>query len=194
MSKQVLVLNASYEPLSLVSVRRAVVLLLREKAELLEVTQQLLRSSSQSMPVPLVIRLVHYVRLPHRKVPSTRAAVMLRDAYTCQYCGETPGRQFLTVDHVIPRSRRGAHDWSNLVTACTRCNQKKGSLTPEEANMHLVRKPFEPSYVALVLLSNPVAAQRWEYLMGLTREQAKGVFMTTEGKAADSVGLWAAQT
>jgi 5-methylcytosine-specific restriction endonuclease McrA len=179
MSKQVLVLNASYEPLSLVSVRRAVVLLLREKAELLEVTQQLLRSSNKSMPVPLVIRLVHYVRLPHRKVPSTRAAVMLRDAYTCQYCGETPGRQFLTVDHVIPRSRHGAHAWENLVTACTRCNQKKGSLTPEEAGMHLIRKPFEPSYVALVLLSNPVAAQRWEYLMGLTREQAKGVWMPT---------------
>ena len=178
MSKQVLVLNASYEPLSLVSVRRAIVLLMREKAELLEVTQQMLRSSNKSMPVPLVIRLVHYVRLPHRKVPATRAAVMLRDAYICQYCGETPGHQFLTVDHVVPRSRGGDHDWTNLVTACTRCNQKKGSLTPEEASMTLIRKPFEPSYVALVLLSNPMAAQRWEYLMGLTREQAKGVFAT----------------
>lgn len=174
MSKQVLVLNASYEPLSLVSVRRAVVLLLREKAELLEVTQQMLRSSSQNIPVPLVIRLVHYVRLPHRKVPSTRSAVMLRDAYTCQYCGETPGRQYLTVDHVTPRSRGGKHEWENLVTACMRCNQKKGSLTPEEANMQLIRKPFEPSYVALVLLSNPIAAQRWEHLMGMTREQSKG--------------------
>lgn len=177
MSKQVLVLNASYEPLSLVSVRRAIVLLLREKAELLEVTQQMLRSHRQKMPVPLVIRLVHYVRLPHRKVPSTRSAVMLRDAYTCQYCGETPGRQFLTVDHVIPRSRGGTHEWENLVTACTRCNQKKGSLTPEEAMMHLVHKPFEPSYVALVLLSNPVAAQRWEHLMDLTREQAKSHYV-----------------
>ena len=176
MSKQVLVLNASYEPLSLVSVRRAVVLLLREKAELLEATEHLLRSSRQNMRVPLVIRLVHYVRLPHRKVPSTRAAVMLRDANTCQYCGEMPGRQFLTVDHVVPRSRGGTHEWVNLVTACTRCNQKKGSLTPEEASMHLIRKPFEPSYVALVLLSNPVAAQRWENMMDLTREQAKSHF------------------
>ena len=148
-------------------------LLLREKAELLEVTQHLLRSSNQAMPVPLVIRLVHYVRLPHRRVPATRAAVMLRDAYTCQYCGETPGRHLLTVDHVIPRSRGGTHGWENLVTACTRCNQQKGSLLPEEAQMQLIRKPFEPSYVALVLLSNPTAAQRWEYLMGLTREQVK---------------------
>lgn len=163
-------MNASYEPLSLVSVRRAIVLLLREKAELLEVTQQMLRSSSYSIPVPLVIRLVQYVRLPHRKVPSTRSAVMLRDAFTCQYCGETPGRHQLTVDHVVPRSRGGAHTWTNLVTACTRCNQRKGSLTPEEANMQLIRKPFEPTYVALVLLSNPIAARRWESLMGLSRD------------------------
>lgn len=181
MSKQVLVLNASYEPLSLVSVRRAVVLLLREKAELLEVTEQLLRSSRRAIPVPLVIRLVHFVRLPHRKVPATRAAVMLRDAYTCQYCGATPGRQLLTVDHVVPRSRGGAHDWGNLVTACTRCNQKKGSLLPDEAKMQLVRRPFEPSYMALVLLSNPIAAQRWESLMGLSRDQVKTAF-------SDSVG------
>lgn len=147
--------------------RRAVVLLLREKAELVEATQQLLYSARQSMPVPLVIRLVHYVRLPHRRVPATRAAVMLRDAFICQYCGAAPGRAGLTVDHVMPRSRGGRHDWNNLVTACTRCNQKKGSLTPEEAQMSLLRKPFEPSYVALVLLSNPVAAERWERLMGV---------------------------
>ncbi|NJN83973.1 MAG: HNH endonuclease [Caldilineaceae bacterium] len=170
MAKQVLVLNASYEPLSLVSVRRAVVLLLREKAEMLEATQQMLRSTSRVMPVPLVIRLVKYVRLPHRKVPSTRTAIMLRDAYTCQYCGESPGRIHLTVDHVVPRSRGGIHDWENLATACKRCNQKKGSHTPEEASMQLMRKPFEPSYVALVLLSNPMAAARWESLMGSSKE------------------------
>lgn len=171
MSKQVLVLNAGYEPLSLVSVRRAVVLLLREKAELLEATQQMLSSASRSVPVPLVIRLVHYVKLPHRRVPATRTAVMLRDAYTCQYCAEAPGRQNLTVDHVIPRSRGGKHGWENLVTACKRCNQKKGSFTPDEAMMSLVRRPFEPTYVALVLLSNPIAAERWEQLMGVAKEQ-----------------------
>jgi len=165
MSKQVLVLNASYEPLSLVSVRRAVVLLLREKAEMIEATQQMLRSCSQAIPVPLVIRLVKYVRLPRRRMPATRAAIMLRDAHTCQYCGTVPGRQQLTVDHVIPRSRGGAHSWQNLVTACKRCNQKKGSNTPEEAQMRLLTKPFEPTYVALVLLSNPVATSRGENLM-----------------------------
>jgi 5-methylcytosine-specific restriction endonuclease McrA len=171
MSKQVLVLNAGYEPLSLVSVRRAIVLLLREKAELLEATQQLFASANRTVPVPLVIRLVHYVKLPHRRVPPTRAAVMLRDAYICQYCGEMPGRQHLTVDHVIPRSRGGKQGWENLVTACKRCNQKKGSLTPDEASMSLIRRPFEPTYVALVLLSNPIAAERWERLVGISQEQ-----------------------
>ena len=170
MSKQVLVLNAGYEPLSLVSVRRAVVLLLREKAEMLEATQQMLYSSSYAMPVPLVIRLVHYVRLPHRRVPPTRAAIMLRDTYTCQYCTDKPGQLLLTVDHVIPRSRGGEHTWTNLVTACKRCNQRKGNALAEEVGMHLVRRPFEPSYVALVLLSNPVAAERWEQLIGANKE------------------------
>ena len=170
MSKQVLVLNAGYEPLSLVSVRRAIVLLLREKAELLEATQQMLYSADRTIPVPLVIRLVHYVRLPHRRVPPTRVAVMLRDAYTCQYCGDKPGQIGLTVDHVIPRSRGGDHGWHNLVTACIRCNQRKGNLTTDEADMHPLRRPFEPSYVALVLLSNPVAADRWEQLMGVNKE------------------------
>jgi 5-methylcytosine-specific restriction endonuclease McrA len=152
--------------LSLVSVRRAIVLLLREKAELVETTEQILHSVNRSLPVPLVIRLVHYIRLPHRSVPPTRSAIMLRDTYTCQYCGEMPGRQNLTVDHVVPRSRGGDHDWPNLVTACNNCNQKKGSLTPEEAQMPLRRRPFQPSYVALVLLSNPTAAARWEELTG----------------------------
>jgi len=177
MSRQVLVLNAGYEPLSLVSIRRAIVLLLREKAELIEATQQMLHSANSVLPIPLVIRLVHYVKLPHRRVPPTRPAVMLRDLHTCQYCGDMPGRQELTVDHVIPRSRGGAHSWQNLVTACKRCNQKKGSHTPDEAMMHLIRKPFEPSYMALVLLSNPVAAERWEQLMGSSKERLNVVLV-----------------
>jgi 5-methylcytosine-specific restriction endonuclease McrA len=165
MAKSVLVLNATFEPLSLVSVRRAVILLLHEKAELVEATERMLSSTSRAFPEPLVIRLTRYVRLPHRTVPATRAGVMLRDAYTCQYCGDTPGREELTVDHVIPRSRGGGHNWENLTTACKRCNHKKGSQPLEDAQMTLLRKPFEPSYVALVLLSNPIAANYWETMM-----------------------------
>lgn len=165
MSRSVLVLNATFEPLSLVSVRRAVVLLLREKAELVEATERMLHSTSRALPEPLVIRLTRYVRLPHRSVPPTRAAVMLRDAFTCQYCGQTPGKHELTVDHVVPRSRGGGHGWENLATACKGCNHRKGNLSPSEAGMKLARRPFEPTYVALVLLSNPTAAARWEELV-----------------------------
>lgn len=172
MSKTVLVLNATYEPLSLVSVRRAIILLLREKAELVEATEQMLRSSRLSMPVPLVIRLTYYVRLPQRRVPPTRNGVMLRDAYTCQYCGAMPGRDQLTVDHVVPRSRGGVRSWQNLVTACKPCNHRKGNRTPEEAKMRLRRKPFEPTYMALVLLSNPTAASRWEALVNRASQPA----------------------
>ena len=166
MSKEVLVLNASYEPLSLVSIRRAIVLLLREKAELIEATSQMLRSASQAMAVPLVIRLVQYVRLPHRTVPPTRTSILLRDANTCQYCGTTPGKSKLTIDHVTPRSKGGQHIWTNLVAACKRCNQKKGAYTPAEASMRLLRKPIEPTYATLVLLSNPVAAARLQQMTG----------------------------
>lgn len=165
MSRSVLVLNATFEPLSLVSVRRAIVLLLREKAEMVEATERMLHSASQALPEPLVIRLTRYVRLPHRSVPPTRSAVILRDLYTCQYCGDAPGKHALTVDHVVPRCRGGDHSWPNLATACKRCNSKKGSMIPREAGMKLLRRPFEPTYVALVLLSNPIAASRWETLM-----------------------------
>ena len=166
MSRSVLVLNATFEPLSLVSVRRAVVLLLREKAELVEATERMLHSANHALPEPLVIRLTRFVRLPHRSVPPTRGAVILRDAYTCQYCGDTPGKHGLTVDHVVPRCRGGDHSWTNLTAACKRCNHRKGRMIPREAGMKLLRRPFEPTYVALVLLSNPIAASRWETMMG----------------------------
>ena len=112
MSKQVLVLNAGYEPLSLVSVRRAVVLLLREKAELLEATQQMLCAANRTIPVPLVIRLVHYVRLPHRRVPPTRAAIMLRYRDGLSYAdiaarlGKTATHVGVLLHEAIQRLRR----------------------------------------------------------------------------------------
>ncbi len=105
----VLVLNASYEPLHIVSVRRALVLLLKEKAELVEAAERTLRSVEEAHPWPLVIRLVSYVRIPQRlTLPLNRRNVFIRDEFTCQYCGRQPGRAHLTMDHVIPRSRGGA--------------------------------------------------------------------------------------
>lgn len=158
----VLVLNATYEPLHIVSVRRAVILLLKEKAELVEALDAHLRAERVSMPIPSVIRLVTYVRLPHRMaLPVTRRTVLARDNYTCQYCGASPGKAYLTVDHVIPRSQGGDGSWENVVTACLSCNQRKGNRTPEEANMPLIAKPARPRYIALVLLRQGRASESW---------------------------------
>jgi len=151
---RVLVLNASFEPLSLISVQRAVVLLLREKAEAIENDiSRFLHAERFSLPVPLVIRLVHYVPIPRRlKVPLTRKTLLSRDEYTCQFCGTTAGP--LTVDHVMPRSRGGATSWENCAAACLRCNHRKGNKTPEEAGMVLRKKPARPDFthMAFVIL------------------------------------------
>lgn len=158
----VLVLNATYEPLSVVSVRRAVVLLLKEKAEIVEAAEAELRAENLTIPTPLVIRLVYYVRIPYRvSLPLTRRTVLARDHYTCQYCGGQPPRKELTVDHVLPRSRGGYTTWDNVVAACQHCNGRKGNRTPDEANMNLRSKPIQPRYVALAMVESPDARQAW---------------------------------
>ncbi len=151
---RVLVLNATYEPLSIVSVQRAMVLLLKEKAELIEAAAERLHSETTSCPVPLVIRLVYYVRIPHQvTLAPSRNSVLLRDNFTCQYCGDAPGRGGLTLDHVLPRSRGGQTSWENVVAACRPCNMRKGDRTPEEAGMLLAKRPRRPHYLAFLLLS-----------------------------------------
>ena len=145
---QVLVLNASYEPLNVTSVRRAHVLVFKGKAEVLEELDQPLRSASDTYPWPHVIRLVHYVRVPRavqRKI--SRRALFARDGWRCVYCGTTSGR--LTLDHVVPRSRGGDSVWENVVTSCAPCNLRKGNRSLEEARMTLVR-PAAPAAAGLV--------------------------------------------
>lgn len=162
-TQRVLVLNATYEPLSIISVQRAIVLLLKEKAELVEATTERLHAARVSLPVPLVIRLVYYVRIPHPvMLAPTRRTVMLRDNYTCQYCGASPGRALLTLDHVIPRSRGGQTTWDNVATACRACNMRKGDRTPEEAGMTLRKRLGRPHYLAFLLLSEAGLRDIWE--------------------------------
>lgn len=166
----VLVLNATYEPLNVVSVRRAVVLLLKEKAELVEAAEARLRAERIEVPVPLVIRLVTYVRVPRRfDLPVSRRTVLARDHYTCQYCGDQPGKAELTIDHVLPRSRGGNHSWDNVVTACGPCNRRKGNRTPAEAGMALLREPYRPRYVAIALLGHSGAGEVWEKYLAYGR-------------------------
>ncbi len=163
MQGQVLVLNASFEPLGVVSTYRAVILLLKEKAEVIEALDAALRTPNRTFPRPSVIRLVYYVRLPrHLGVPLNRRTLLIRDRYTCQYCGRRFPSEQLTMDHVLPRSRGGKTTWSNVVTACKRCNQYKSNRTPEEANMKLIRKPYRPRYLALVAMGNTNLREVWE--------------------------------
>ncbi len=157
-----LVLNATYEPLSVVSARRAVVLVVREKAELIESKGSVFSSEKLTVPVPSVIRLLRYVRVPYRRrAPLNRRAVFSRDGYACQYCN-APAEN---IDHVVPRSRGGTHTWENVVAACRRCNTKKGDRTPSEAAMSLTglpRAPRENGWL-LVGLGGPPDPAWWDY-------------------------------
>jgi 5-methylcytosine-specific restriction endonuclease McrA len=162
LGQRVLVLNASYEPLQLISIRRAIVLLLQDKAELVEAAEQRLRAQGFSLEIPVVIRLVRYIKIPRRmRLPCSRRGVFTRDRETCQYCGGQPGRTQLTVDHVLPRSRAGLTTWENVVTACRDCNHRKGGRTPEEANMMLLTKPRQPQYIAFALLGELERHEVW---------------------------------
>ena len=138
----VLVLNQNYEPLNVCSARRAILLVLSDKAEVLEHANRVLRSPSVSVGCPSVIRLQYMVKRPRPRVTLTRREVFVRDGYTCQYCGKHT--RDLTLDHVIPRSKGGGDTWENLVSACSECNHRKGDRTPDQARMHLIRKPREP--------------------------------------------------
>jgi 5-methylcytosine-specific restriction endonuclease McrA len=112
--------------------------------------------------VPLVIRLVRYIKIPRRlKLPCSRRGVLARDRETCQYCGAQPGRSQLTVDHVLPKSQGGLTTWDNVVTACRECNHRKGGRTPEQANMELRSTPRQPQYVAFALLGELERHEVW---------------------------------
>jgi 5-methylcytosine-specific restriction endonuclease McrA len=157
---RVLVLNATYEPINVCTVRRATVLLLKEKAELVERSERMLRSTSTTLPRPVVIRLVSYVKVPrdtHRR-KITRRAVFARDGWACQYCGS---RSNLTVDHVIPRSKGGPSSWENIVASCAPCNRRKGDHLLRHVDMHLRREPRTPSPQIFIHVAAPSIPQAW---------------------------------
>jgi len=138
----VLVLNSSFQPLSVCQVKRAVILILEGKAEMVENGMGYIHTVRNDFPLPTVIRLDYMIKKPSHRNKLTRMGVFRRDNYTCQYCGKES--QLLTIDHVIPRHRGGQHLWENVTSACPKCNHRKAGRTPEEASMKLVRRPFEP--------------------------------------------------
>lgn len=140
-SGKALVLNASMEPLCVVAARRALVMVLRDKADIIHVNGHCFRSEHLELPAPSVVRLRRYVSVPvRRQAALSRRGVFLRDGHVCQYCGD--GAE--NVDHVVPRSRGGAHQWDNVVASCRGCNSRKKDRTPAEAGMQLSRRPFAP--------------------------------------------------
>ncbi len=137
----VLVLNATYEPIHVTGTKRALVLVLKGVANMEEAGRKHVRSMRLRLPVPSVIRLTEYRRIPRQTRAISRKNILLRDHNACQFCGKDFPPSDLTLDHVVPRSRGGKSSWDNLVACCHRCNNRKGDRTPEEAGLSLLRKP-----------------------------------------------------
>ena len=154
-----LVLNASYEPLCVVPVRRAVILVLKEKAEVLHATDEELHSERSVFAVPSVIRLTYFVKVPFRaRAALNRRAVFARDGHRCQYCGASAEN----IDHVVPRSRGGEHVWENVVAACRPCNTRKEDRLLHEVGFVLRRKPMAPRELTWVVVAVGTVHPHWE--------------------------------
>ena len=154
-----LVLNATYEPLCVVPVRRAVVLVLKEKAEVLHATDAELHSERRAFAVPSVIRLTYFVKVPFRaRAALSRRAVFVRDGHRCQYCGANAEN----IDHIVPRSRGGEHVWENVVAACRPCNTRKEDRLLHEVGFVLRRKPMAPRELTWVIVAVGTVHPHWE--------------------------------
>ena len=144
-----LLLNASYEPLRVITWQKAVVLLFKGKVEVIASYNRRIRGVRITLELPSVLRLLRRVRVTRRfhQVPFSRSNIYLRDKYRCQYCAERFQASELTFDHVVPVSKGGRKVWENIVTCCIECNRKKGGKTPREAGLTLVRRPKRPTYL-----------------------------------------------
>jgi 5-methylcytosine-specific restriction endonuclease McrA len=157
--RQVLVLNTTYEPINACSTKRAVVLLLKGRAELVEAGLHEFRSARTTLRQPVVIRLTSFVKVPRgERRRLSRRAVLARDGYRCQYCGST---RHLTLDHVVPRSKGGTTSWENIVTSCAPCNVRKGAKLPAEVGMVLRRNPRPPSVADFLVFSPSGVPRDW---------------------------------
>jgi 5-methylcytosine-specific restriction endonuclease McrA len=154
-----LVLNATYEPLCVVPVRRAVVLVLKEKAEVIHATDAKLHSERRAFAVPSVIRLTYFVKVPFRaRAALSRRAVFVRDGHRCQYCGANAEN----IDHIVPRSRGGEHVWENVVAACRPCNTRKEDRLIHEVGFVLRRKPMAPRELTWIIVAVGTVHPHWQ--------------------------------
>lgn len=151
--ESVIVLNAGYEFMGLISWQRAMILLFNEKVEVVKESDRVVRTVSRTFRIPAIIRLIKFIRQMYRReVPFSRRNILTRDGHVCQYCGREFGSTDLTIDHIIPKVQGGANDWTNVVACCRCCNIRKGGRTPRQAGMQLVRKPFKPTIMEFINL------------------------------------------
>lgn len=171
MGTRVLILNQDYSAFTVCSIQRAFLLVYLKKAELIaDSKDRVLRTVNKSFPAPSIIKLNEYVKLPYRGVLLNRQNIFKRDSQQCQYCGASTN---LTIDHVIPRSRKGPSSWDNLITACRSCNSKKGDFTPEEAGMPLRNLPYKPSFLIFLRDFSGKVDEQWLPYLGTKKSTGK---------------------
>jgi 5-methylcytosine-specific restriction endonuclease McrA len=162
-NSRVLILNQNYEPLTITSAKRAIVLMFQGKAEMIATSDGLrIHTVRASFALPSVVRLWQYRKVPHKRIMLTRKNILTRDGHRCQYCGSSRGS--MTVDHVIPKRLGGKDSWENLVCACPKCNNRKGDSTPEAAGMKILRRPSRPTYITFIQRTYTIADQWRPYL------------------------------
>lgn len=148
-NRSVLMLNQNYEPLTVCSAKRAIVLMFQGKAEVIANADGMkIRSVRKEYSLPSVVRLWTYVKVPHKRIMLTRKNILTRDNNQCQYCGTHKGP--MTVDHIIPKTVGGKDTWENLVCSCARCNNKKGDRSPEYSGMKLLKRPYRPTFITFI--------------------------------------------
>ncbi|MEO9485002.1 MAG: HNH endonuclease [Ekhidna sp.] len=158
----VLVLNQDYTPLTVCTAQRAFTLMFLKKAELIsEIKGKKLRSISQSFPFPSIIKIQYYIAIPYKGVVMSRHNIFKRDGGKCQYCGTS---KELTIDHIIPRSKGGKSTWTNLVTACQRCNSRKSDYSLDKVGMRLFKAPIKPSYLTFLRMNDKYSEDWAPYL------------------------------
>ncbi len=158
---KVLVLNSSYEPLSICDAQKAILLLFNGKAvPVVHHPERVVSTVSRCYPLPSIVRLTMFARVPYKKIIINRKNILQRDRFQCQYCGRTDLP--LTIDHIHPRSRGGEDTWENLITACTRCNTKKGNRTPREAGMQPLKEATRPTSLMFMQHLITAVSEEWK--------------------------------
>jgi len=162
--ERVLLLNQSYEPISIINWQKAIRLLFLEKVEVIKEYDKKLRSRYLVIQMPAVVRLLKAFRRPRKRVKFNRTNILARDRWKCQYCNKKFSAKDLTYDHLVPKARGGTTCWTNIVTCCVYCNNKKGAKKPHEVNLKLKKKPVRPDWVPIfsISLTNRSVPEEWK--------------------------------